>query len=72
MPICVRGVLSNLVQDTMTNFYYPKSKREMIDLLVLRFPQDKNRFKKMSVKQLKAIRKSIITKHLNYPKKVVI
>ncbi len=47
----------------MSEFYYPKSKRELIQVISQRYPLEVARFKKMNIRQLRAIRKAIIEYH---------
>lgn len=55
----------------MSEFYYPKTKRELVDLLGQRYPSDIFKFKKMSKEQLRAIRQRIIKQHLQSTKGTV-
>lgn len=48
----------------MAEFYYPESKRELLEFIKKHYPADMARFKSMKVKQLRAIHLSIINKFL--------
>jgi hypothetical protein len=44
----------------MSRFFFAKTKRELIECLATKYPHDVKRFKKMPLKQLRAIRINVL------------